>query len=388
MNILVVCHYGLYRDFTSSFVHNQGKAIAALGHRVRVIVPIAVGKQDWNGKRFSAPLQWRKVDGVELCLLRHFSLSNFGKRRWNLSNALIAVRSQIDKITKDFSPDIIHAHTLGFDSEIGAWLKNRLHAPLVVTTHGSDTFKPFANGRRPALKQFAQQSDHLICVSTLLKKRIETCGTTVPISVILNGFQVQNITLNPNKLPLSLVQVGHLTAQKKVDITIQAFAKLSQKYQNATLDIIGSGGKQVRFQTLCKELGISKTVHFYGLLPNAETLSKMASAHFFVMPSVNEGFGIVYLEAMASGCITIGTEGEGIADVITSGVNGFLVPPDNPKAIVRIIEWCLDHPKEAAAIAKQGQADAMELTWEKNASEYTHLFERIVLQWKLDCNKN
>ena len=377
MNILVICHYGLYIDFTSSFVHNQAKAIAALGHRVRVIVPIAVGKQDWDGKRFSAPLQWKSADGVELCLLRHLSLSNFGRGSWNLASALVAVRFQMDEITKNFPPDIIHAHTLGFDSEIGAWLKKHLHIPLVVTTHGSDTFSPFIKGQLAALKRFAQQSDYLVCVSTLLKHRIEACGATVPISVILNGFRVQGITPNLNKRPLSFIQAGYLVARKKADITIQAFAELNRKYPNATLDIVGSGSELSRFQTLCKELEISKAVHFHGFLSNAETLSKMASARFFVMPSINEGFGIVYLEAMASGCITIGTEGEGIADFIISGENGFLVPANSPEAIVQVIEWCLAHTEESAAIAERGRRDAMKLTWEKNAMEYIKLFEEL-----------
>ena len=96
------------------------------------------------------------------------------------------------------------------------------------------------------------------------------------------------------------------------------------------------------------------------------------------MPSVNEGFGIVYLEAMASGCITVGTEGEGIADLIVSGKNGFLVPPDSPDAIVSVIEWCLEHPEEADAIAEQGRKDALDLTWEHNAEQYIELFERML----------
>ncbi len=95
------------------------------------------------------------------------------------------------------------------------------------------------------------------------------------------------------------------------------------------------------------------------------------------MPSINEGFGIVYLEAMASGCITIGTEGEGIADLIVSGENGFLVPPDNPEAIVKVVEWCLEHPEEADGIAENGRKDALALTWEKNAAEYIKLFKEL-----------
>ena len=80
---------------------------------------------------------------------------------------------------------------------------------------------------------------------------------------------------------------------------------------------------------------------------------------------------------MACGCVTIGTEGEGIADLIVSGENGFLVPPDDPDAIARTIEWCLSHPEEAGAIAERGRRDAGGLTWEKNAAEYMRLFGEL-----------
>ena len=128
---------------------------------------------------------------------------------------------------------------------------------------------------------------------------------------------------------------------------------------------------------LCADKGVSDSVHFIGQLPNEKVLAHMACAQFFCMPSVREGFGIVYLEAMASGCITIGTEGEGITDLIEHGKNGFLVPPASPEAIVQVIEWCLVHPQAADAIAQRGKQDVMALTWEANAKKYIDLFKEL-----------
>lgn len=378
MNILVVCHYGLYQDFTASFVHNQERAIAAQGHRIRVIVPIAIGKRDWDGKRFSAPPRRREQDGVEIFPIRYLSLSKYGEGGFNSASAVWALRGRLNAVLSGFAPDVIHAHTLGFDSEVGAFLKERLGVPLVVTTHGGDTFVPFAKGERSRLKQSADQADHLVCVSTLLKRRMEDCGVKAPISVILNGFQVKGAAPSPNKPPFSIIQAGYLVARKKADVTIRAVASLRERHPGITLDIVGSGSELSRFQALCGGLGVTDAVRFHGFLPNAQTMQKMSTSRFFVMPSVDEGFGIVYLEAMASGCVTIGTEGEGIADLIVSGENGFLVPPDDPEAIVQAVEWCLEHPEEAAAIAERGWRDAMGLTWEKNASQYVNLFRELI----------
>ncbi len=378
MNILVVCDSGLYAQFGTSFVHAQTAAYAALGHRIRVIVPYAIGKRDWDGNRFSGPVHRWDQDGVEVYAMRHLSLSNYGIKGFNLASALRVLPRRLDKLLEDFSPEIIHAHALGFNTEIGAWLKNRLGVPLVATIHGGDLFSPYDAGELQKLKRYADHTDHLVCVSTLLQRRAARCNVSVPTSVILNGFRIGNTSPNPNKSPLSLVQAGFLIARKKGDVTIRAFSKLCEKYPGASLDIIGSGSELERFQTLCRDLGVADSVRFHGYLSNANTLAEMAKARFFVMPSVNEGFGIVYLEAMASGCVTIGTEGEGIADLIASGKNGFLVPPDSPEAIVSTIEWCLEHPEEADAVAEQGRKDALGLTWQKNAEQYIELFERML----------
>ncbi len=147
MNILVVCHFGLYQDLTASFVHNQVKAYVTLGHQVRVIIPFPLGKRltfsEADGNTF---MKRGTADGVKLYYLRFLSLSNFGRRCFNTPSAIAAVRLHLSTVLEDFEPDVIHAHTLGLDSSIGAWLKERLHVPLVVTTHGSDTFVPFNKG--------------------------------------------------------------------------------------------------------------------------------------------------------------------------------------------------------------------------------------------------
>lgn len=376
MNILVVTGYELYQDFSSSFVHAQAAAYAAMGHRVRVIAWIAYGKPDWDNNRFSD--SQRTVDGVQISTMRTLSFSNYGAWGPNTVCSLWALRRKERGLLKEFTPDIIHAHFLGRSIRLGAWLKKRLGVPLVATTHGGDTFVPFSNGQFAALKAAADQADHLVCVSSLLKRRMEDCGAAVPMSVILNGFRVKSAAPNPNKPPLSLVQAGYLVARKKADVTIRAFAMLRKKHPEATLDIIGSGSELARFQALCGELGVLEAVRFHGFLPNPRLMDELAKARFFVMPSINEGFGIVYLEAMASGCVTVGTEGEGIADLIVSGENGFLVPPDDPEAIARAVEWCLDHPEEADAVAERGRRDALGLTWENNAAQYIRLFESLI----------
>lgn len=377
MNILVVCHYGLYRDLSYSFVPSQIKAYAAGGHRVRAVVPIAVGKRDWDGARFSGPLLRREGDGVELCPLRHLSLSNYGGGGFNVAQALRALEKNMDGILDGFVPDVIHANALGYDSSLGARLKERLGVPLVVTTHGSDTSVPVERGRAASLKPFCDQADAIVAVSSALAEKLRSCGSKTPVSVILNGFNLRALPERLEKSGVTIVQAGNFLEQKRFHVTIRSFARIRDARPEAKLILIGEGPKRRELENLCRELGLGNSVRFTGRIPNPDVLREMGKARFFVMPSVREGFGIVYLEAMASGCVTVGTEGEGVADLIRSGENGFLVPPDDPEAIVRTVEWCLDHPEEAAAIAERGRRDALELTWENNAAQYIRLFTAL-----------
>lgn len=376
MNLLVVCHYGLYQDFSYSFVHHQAAAYAALGHHVRVLVPIPVGKAGPSGRRFLPGLECRTADGVEIVYLRFLSLSNYGRAHFNTSSAIAALEAHLSELLRGFQPDVIHAHTLGFDSELGAWLKDWLHVPLIVTTHGSDTSNPMEQGEGAQLKRFCDHADMVAAVSSALADKLRACGTDTPIVSILNGFVLENVSQGI-KQPYSLLQVGALTEQKRVFVTIRAFCTLRKQYPALTLTLIGQGPERGRLEEFCRELDVEDAVFFLGQLPHQDVLAEMAKVHFFAMPSVGEGFGIVYLEAMASGCVTVGTEGEGVADLIVSGENGFLVPPDDPEAIVCVVEWCLDHPEESAAIAEQGRRDALGLTWEKNAKQYIALFQSL-----------
>lgn len=376
MNILVVSHYGLYQNFSGSFVHAQARAYAGLGHRVRVLVFMPVGKRDWEGRRFSSAFQRREEDGLTVCGLRFLSLSNPGKRHFNTPSAIRSLSAHLGRAMEGFAPDVIHAHALGISSGVGAWLKKRLGVPLVVTTHGETECEDIWKDRS-YLKRAAEQADAVAAVSSMLRKVVEQSGASVPTKVILNGFHVQNISEEKEKAPFSIVQVGSLIESKKVDVTIRAFAELRKRHPESVLELVGGGNEMERLQALSRELDVSDAVRFLGFLPNSEALEKMANARFFVMVSSPEGFGIVYLEAMASGCVTIGTEGEGVADLIVSGENGFLVPPDDPDAIVRVIEWCLSHPDEAGAIAERGRRDARILTWERNAGQYIELFQTL-----------
>ena len=382
MNILTVAPHGLYQDYSASFVHNQAKAYVQQGHRVRAVIPLAFGKRNDEGKRFGKIVDIRNVDGVEVCYVRCLSLGGFGANGFNQKSARRAVKLLMRNILKDFSADVVHGHTLNVGSELGSIFKKAFACPLVLTTHGGDTNLPYEKGQYELLKGYCDCADVVIAVSEKLKARLESCHTETPVRVIYNGFSVHPDPDSCERDHKALIQVGNLIPSKRFDVTIRALAKLREEGLDLTLTVIGQGPLRSELEALSAQLGISEFVHFLGRKPNAEVFQKMCESGIFVMASKPEGFGIVYLEAMAAGCVTVGTEGEGIDGVIENGRNGFLVPADDEDAIVRVVKNVVNDPQLASAVAMRGKETAQNMTWEQNVCQYEELFGSLQKEHK------
>lgn len=374
MNILVISLF--YNDGSpySNYIHNQVLAYQAIGHNVRVIAPVVWLKRPaevYKNKKSNI------IDSIQIYYPRYISLSNYGRNGLNALSGFLAARKIFNRFKEEFYPNILQVHTIGFGGGIGVRFKKTFKIPTVITTHGSDTTVEILRGKARNIISICKKADYVICVSSKLQEMLLYEDSMLKTVVINNGFNSNLCKIN-KKPPHSIIQVSNLIAQKKVDITIQAFKIIKSKYDDAVLTIIGKGPEEQRLKLLCQELDIYDSVEFVGQLSNKEVLQRMSESEIFVMPSIREGFGIVYLEAMASGCITIGTQGEGIKDVIIHEENGILVPPDDPEIIAKSIVRCFEEPEYAEKIRTQGVKTARNLTWEVNAKKNLELFSKII----------
>lgn len=126
---------------------------------------------------------------------------------------------------------------------------------------------------------------------------------------------------------LKHLYVGSMLKRKHVDAVIKAFSACNNS--NATLRIIGGGQEEQRLKSLVSELDIKDVVSFVGKIPRSHVMDEMRNAHVFTMISQGETFGMVYIEAMLQGCITIASYGEGFDGIIKDGENGFLCEAGN-----------------------------------------------------------
>ncbi|MEG1448059.1 MAG: glycosyltransferase, partial [Oscillospiraceae bacterium] len=280
-------------------------------------------------------------------------------------------------LVSEFKPDLIHANMIGFDGKIGTMLKEKYNVPLFITTHGSDTSLEIENGKGEFIADICKKADGVVAVSTKLQNQLLQQDENLNIKVIHNGFD-SSYAKPLEKMPHSLISVGNLKKQKNFDITIKAFHIIKKKYPDATLTIIGDGGVMESLLNLARELSLENSINFCGRQDNKNVLRQMATADVFLLPSTREGFGIVYLEAMASGCFTIGTKGEGIADIIENEKNGILVSAGDYEEIAEYISKAFDNNDYKCKIQNQGIICARKLTWEENARKNTEFFEKEI----------
>ena len=137
------------------------------------------------------------------------------------------------------------------------------------------------------------------------------------------------------------------------------------------LSLIGSGYEEANIISLINTLELKKNIKFLGRLNRNDVMTKLQDADCFIMISAPEAFGLVYLEAMANGCITIGSRNEGIDGVIKHEVNGFLCEAGNDRELAEVIHQInLLAPEDRLKISKNAMATAKEMTDTKVAEDY------------------
>jgi phosphatidyl-myo-inositol dimannoside synthase len=148
---------------------------------------------------------------------------------------------------------------------------------------------------------------------------------------------------SPGRAPV-LLTVARLAKEgyKGVDQVLRALPTVRTRFPDVRYHVVGDGDARPELELLVAELGLQEHVTFAGHVSSAELTDAYASARVFVMPSAGEGFGMVLVEAMAFGVPAVAGRHGGSQEVVTDGVDGFLVEHANVEAIARVIMQALD----------------------------------------------
>lgn len=372
------------------YVHEQAKALRAQGHDVTVISCVGVMPMMQKLRPVLAETDRRTpkkdvIDGIPVYFPRCLTLGNAGEKAiggWLLYRAALPIAKALHR-EKPF--DIVHAHMLPRDGHAGLLLARALGVPVALTVHGTDIFHYFIPGKEPWKRniRIAQDVDALMAVSNLLMSRVAPYRGEDRLSrVVPNGVDLSLVPNDEKRKPRSVISVGTLKARKCMDRTLEAFVRLADEYPDATLTIVGIGEMEGPLRVRIGQLGLQSRVTLTGGLPHEEVLRRMAQSDLFVLPSWGEGYGIVYIEAMAAGCIAVGAKDEGIADTITDGENGFLVPAGDIDETERVMRQVFAHPEAYEALRQKGMQSARGLTWARNAEKTAEVYREAIEHWR------
>ena len=258
--------------------------------------------------------------------------------------------SQVRKLHASQHIDLIHAHGPLPCGHAAMLLSAELNIPYVVSVHGLDAFSTVqVSGRagawcRRISQRVYRSSRRAICISELVREAVlEGSGGSCRTSVVYNGVNPELFApvSGPTSATPVVLSVGNLIPTKGHAALIRASAALAAEFPDLRWEIIGGGPERARLQTLSTQLQVTEKVRFLGRQSRNQVAAAMRRCTLFALPSRYEGLGCVYLEAMSAGKPAIGCRGQGIAEVIQQGSNGFLVGPDNDKELALAIAMLL-----------------------------------------------
>lgn len=218
-----------------------------------------------------------------------------------------------------------------------------LGIPYTVFTYGKEVWEPLPNKYQQALKQAA-------CILTISRYSRDRCCENnhldqekfqlLPCMVDENTFipqpkpkdLIERYNLEGAKVLMTVARLWSGDPYKGVDVTIRALPKLLQIFPEVKYLVIGRGDDQPRLAKLAQDLGVEKQVIFAGFVSTEDLVRHYQVADAYVMPS-QEGFGIVYLEAMACGIPVLSGDADGSADPLQDGKLGWRVPYRDPEAV-------------------------------------------------------
>lgn len=294
---------------------------------------------------------------------------------------------------ESFSPEIILCHALNPQGFIAQILHEEFQIPMVTVLHTVDikdlhrknTFVRRCRRLMPSVAALGFRSPEIGKNYRLFMKDSESMDASEQREfVIPSGIESAEILsreefINKSARPISVINLtANLIPRKHADSLLYAFARVCERY-DIRLRILGDGPERDKLINLSRALQVDNRVDFPGYMQRDAVLREMEGAELFVLISSKETFGLVYVEAMAKGCIVVGSRDEGIQGTIEHGKNGFLCAAGDTDELERLLRHILQMEEmEKKELLLNARCTALELTQEQLAEEYLNILRSCV----------
>lgn len=296
-----------------------GKHLADRGHEVAFISYAAPLRLTELPPRVS----FHEVEIEQYPLLKHFPYT-------------LALASKLVEVVEMKDLDLLHAHyaiPFGAAALLAKQITANRDLKVVLTLHGTDITLVGSNvSFRPVTKMTIEDADAVTVVSQFLKEEtIRQFDVQRELAVIYNFIDPERHELEPSPcIPQctdssqkTIMHISNFRPVKRIRDVIEIFARISEAV-DSRLILVGDGPDSPVAREMGQELGILDRMKFVGIVDRVASL--LARADLFLLPSSTESFGLVALEAMASGVPVIASDVGGIPEVIEHGRTGYLAP--------------------------------------------------------------
>jgi len=288
----------------------------------------------------------------------------------------VPVLEELESALKSFKPDVIHGHhAFSPVSLFSVYIGKRLGVKTVLTNHSISILYNFDHLWHPSsyllfpYRQLIGMADEVVAVSkaaaTFISHFTDKEARIIPNGINASEFAPERKVYDGK----SILFVGRFSYRKGVSFLLEAMREVVDRQTDVRLSIAGAGSA-APLQLLVRGMGIDGNVR---IIPNVERSSLLElyrSSNVFVMPSIfGESFGIVLLEAMASGTPVVATNQGGISEVIKDGINGFIVEKYNLDELAEAILAILHDQKLFERMSGECLASAKSYDWSRIADE-------------------
>ena len=348
------------------FATELGKQLALRGHTVSFI-------------SYSAPLRlvdlpprvtFHEVEAGEYPLLKQYPYT-------------LALAAKMVEVATANRLQVLHVHyAIPFSPAaiLARQMAPELSLRVVTTLHGTDTsLVGAAPYFHPVTRFSIAQSDAVTTVSEYLRKETEeTFQVTRPIEVIPNCVDLDHYHHADRDGGKKLVlHISNFREVKRATDVIRVFARTRTRV-DARLVLVGDGPDLSRALALARELGVANDVATVGVVDDVAPF--LQAADLLLLPSASESFGLVALEAMASGVPVVASHAGGLPEVVPDGEAGYLLPPGDVEAMAERVVQLLSDEGRHARFAAAGRRRAVQFGCDEVVPRFEALYERVLRQ--------
>jgi glycosyltransferase involved in cell wall biosynthesis len=285
---------------------------------------------------------------------------------------------ELKTILKEFKPDILHAHYASSYGLVGALTK---FTPYVISVWGSDIFEfPRKNVINKLLLNFSLSKANFVCSTSVFMANETKKYTTkqieiTPFGVNTDIFKVMSLPKSNDVTVFGVVK--SLSDRYGFSDLFKSFSILSRKYENIELVVVGDGECREKYENQIQNLGIQDKVRMVGRVQNEDVPKYLNEMDIFVLPSIEDSFGVAAVEAMACGTPVIVSDAGGLQEVVIEGETGYIVPMRNPEKLAVAMEKLLLDKNLQSKFSTNGVKHVIEnYDWKENANRMLEFYKK------------